>query len=207
MLTTAPLAAAAAAAAAASLLCVAAAVAVGRDSAGTSIKVTMTDTKITLSKKTASVGRVTFLLQNRGKLVHNFRVGGTTSKPLAAGKKGRLVVVFKAAKSWAYLSTLPHGKTKGLNGVFKVTGAVPSSAGNARAGAAVFATAGCMGCHTLEAAGAEGTIGPNLDQLKPAYATIVSTVTNGKGSMPPFRSTLTVTQIQNVAAYVYASTH
>ena len=35
-------------------------------------------------------------------------------------------------------------------------------------GKAVFASAGCGGCHTLKAAGATGTVGPNLDALKPS---------------------------------------
>ncbi|HEX2587252.1 MAG TPA: cytochrome c [Gaiellales bacterium] len=36
-------------------------------------------------------------------------------------------------------------------------------AGDANAGKAVFASAGCSGCHTLAQAGATGTVGPNLD--------------------------------------------
>ena len=40
-----------------------------------------------------------------------------------------------------------------------------SSGGSAAAGKAVFTgSAGCSSCHTLSAAGAKGTIGPNLDQ-------------------------------------------
>ncbi len=34
-------------------------------------------------------------------------------------------------------------------------------------GAAVFADAGCGGCHALSAAGSNGTAGPSLDALKP----------------------------------------
>ena len=183
------------------------AVAVAHESAGTAVRVTVTDKKITLSRKAAPRGRVTFSIQNRGKLTHNFRVGGKTSKAIAPGKKTTLVVIFKTAKTWAYLSTLPHGHTKGLNGVFKVTAGAPATPGNARLGAAVFSSAGCATCHTLKAAGATGTIGPNLDRIKPTYALVISRVANGKGAMPPFKSTLTVTQIQNVAAYIYASTH
>ncbi|HEX5559051.1 MAG TPA: cytochrome c [Gaiellales bacterium] len=82
-----------------------------------------------------------------------------------------------------------------------------SAQGNPQAGKAVFASAGCAGCHTLKAAGATGTVGPNLDQLKPAYARIVLQVTNGGQIMPPFKGRLSTTQIDDVAAYVYASTH
>src|SRR5579884_909043 len=84
----------------------------------------------------------------------------------------------------------------------------PSSAqGNPQAGKAVFASAGCSGCHTLKAAGATGTVGPNLDQLKPQYARIVLQVENGGQIMPPFKDRLSTTQIHDVAAFVYSSTH
>src|ERR671937_1181258 len=37
-------------------------------------------------------------------------------------------------------------------------------------GAAVFASAGCGTCHTLAAAGSHGSLGPNLDKLRPPAA-------------------------------------
>jgi len=79
--------------------------------------------------------------------------------------------------------------------------------GDPVAGKAVFASAGCGGCHTLKAAGASGTIGPNLDSLKPEYDVIVHQVENGGGPMPAFKDQLTQKQIDDVAAFVYASTH
>jgi cytochrome c553 len=79
--------------------------------------------------------------------------------------------------------------------------------GNVTLGATIFKTKGCSGCHTLKAAGATGTVGPNLDQLKPAYAAVVTQVTNGGGVMPSFKGSLSTAQIQDVAAYVYTSTH
>jgi cytochrome c2 len=78
--------------------------------------------------------------------------------------------------------------------------------GDATAGEAVFASAGCGGCHTLEAAGASGTVGPNLDDAKPDAALVVDRVTNGQGVMPAFAGQLDDKQIQDVAAYVIAST-
>src|SRR5581483_4449490 len=63
--------------------------------------------------------------------------------------------------------------------------------GDPAAGKAVFESAGCKTCHTLRAAGATGTVGPNLDNLKPAYARIVTQVTNGGAIMPPFKDKLT----------------
>jgi mono/diheme cytochrome c family protein len=79
--------------------------------------------------------------------------------------------------------------------------------GNPAAGKAVFASAGCTGCHTLKAAGATGTVGPNLDQLKPPYARIVTQVENGGGPMPAFKGRLSDAQIHDVAAFVFTSTH
>ena len=69
-------------------------------------------------------------------------------------------------------------------------------------GKQVFATAGCTGCHTLKDAGANGTVGPNLDDAKPPKALVIDRVTHGKGVMPSFSGTLTPAQIQAVAAYV-----
>jgi mono/diheme cytochrome c family protein len=79
--------------------------------------------------------------------------------------------------------------------------------GDPAAGKTVFTSAGCSGCHTLKAANATGTVGPNLDQLKPAYDKIVTQVENGGGAMPPFKGQLSATQIHNVAAFVFTSTH
>jgi mono/diheme cytochrome c family protein len=78
--------------------------------------------------------------------------------------------------------------------------------GDPTAGKAVFESAGCKGCHTLKDAGATGTVGPNLDQAKPALSLVVARVTNGQGAMPPFKGTLTDKQIADVAAYVVKAT-
>jgi cbb3-type cytochrome c oxidase subunit III len=85
------------------------------------------------------------------------------------------------------------------------TGAAPSGGGTkvaATDGKSIFVSAGCSGCHTLKAAGATGTVGPNLDQKKPPEALVVQRVTNGKGAMPSFKGKLTPAQIQAVAKFV-----
>jgi mono/diheme cytochrome c family protein len=69
-------------------------------------------------------------------------------------------------------------------------------------GAAIFKGAGCAGCHTLKAAGATGTTGPNLDQLKPSTAIVAHQVMVGGGLMPAFQGKLSPAQIQAVANYV-----
>ena len=65
----------------------------------------------------------------------------------------------------------------------------------------------CGMCHTLQAAGSEGQIGTNLDQLKPQIPQIISTVTNGIGVMPAFEGMLTMKEIEAVAYYVFESTN
>ncbi len=63
----------------------------------------------------------------------------------------------------------------------------------------------CASCHTLAAAHATGSVGPNLDQLKPSKATLVSKVTDGGGGMPAFGGRLSAAQIKAIAAYVAQS--
>ena len=83
-------------------------------------------------------------------------------------------------------------------------GDVPS--GDPTAGEDVFASSGCGSCHALDAAGASGAVGPNLDDAKPEYERVVEFVTNGKGAMPSFKDQLNDEDIANVAAYVVEST-
>jgi mono/diheme cytochrome c family protein len=72
-------------------------------------------------------------------------------------------------------------------------------------GAKVFKTAGCSGCHTLEAAGAKGQVGPNLDELKPDESTVARQVRVGGNGMPSFKARLSTTQISQVADYVFTA--
>lgn len=60
----------------------------------------------------------------------------------------------------------------------------------------------CALCHALEAAGASGTIGPSLDELKPDKARVLDTVRKGIGPMPPYEGKLSPEQIQAVAEFV-----
>ena len=71
-------------------------------------------------------------------------------------------------------------------------------------GKAIF-QAECSSCHTLAAAKATGTIGPNLDQLKPAEARVKRQVENGGSVMPAFKGKLTAAQIAAVAKFVASS--
>ena len=77
--------------------------------------------------------------------------------------------------------------------------------GNAEAGKAVFASAGCGGCHTLEEAGSSGSVGPKLDGLNLSFDRVKEQVENGGGAMPAFKGQLTDQQINDVAAFVSQS--
>jgi mono/diheme cytochrome c family protein len=72
-------------------------------------------------------------------------------------------------------------------------------------GEQVYALAGCGDCHTLNAAGSKGTIGPNLDQLRPSRGRVVDQVVQGGGGMPAFASSLSRDEIDLVAEYVAES--
>jgi mono/diheme cytochrome c family protein len=98
-----------------------------------------------------------------------------------------------------------------------VVGSVPTAApvpvtpasklkGDPTAGKQIFASAGCTGCHTLAASNATGTVGPNLDQVKPNYQLVTARVTLGKGAMPSFKGQLSDQKIADVAAYVVKAT-
>ena len=79
-------------------------------------------------------------------------------------------------------------------------GNAPQTAGMVD-GKTIFSTA-CASCHTLAAAGASGTVGPNLDDLKPALERTKQQVIHGGGAMPAFKGQLSDKQIDAVAKFV-----
>jgi mono/diheme cytochrome c family protein len=80
--------------------------------------------------------------------------------------------------------------------------ASPDRQGNGSPGAAVFADAGCGGCHTMATAGATGKAGPNLDVLRPNQQRVERQVKNGGNGMPPFADKLSAAEIEQVAGFV-----
>ena len=99
------------------------------------------------------------------------------------------------------VGSLPTPTAEPVTAAFKLKG-------DPTAGAAIFKSAGCIGCHTLAAAHATGTVGPNLDTVtpKPDYRLATARVTLGKGVMPSFKGQLTDQQIADVAAFVVKAT-
>ena len=65
----------------------------------------------------------------------------------------------------------------------------------------------CGVCHTLQAAGSAGNIGPDLDQLKLPMSQVIYAVTNGIGVMQAWEGILTNEEIEAVAYYVFNSTN
>jgi len=109
-------------------------------------------------------------------------------------------------------SARPEGTASATGGGASTTEAAPSSStqaapaggggeGDAVAGRSAFSS-NCASCHTLRDAGATGTVGPDLDNLRPDFATVQRQVTNGGGGMPAFGSSLSRADIDNIAAYV-----
>jgi mono/diheme cytochrome c family protein len=90
-------------------------------------------------------------------------------------------------------------------GVTAATNAPPTTTTGGKTaapdGKQIFAS-NCASCHTLKAAGATGTVGPNLDQLKPTEPTVEHQVEVGGGAMPAFKGTLTPAEITAVAKFV-----
>ena len=199
------------------------------------INVTASEFKFVLSKKTVPAGTtVIFTVTNKGKIPHDFKINGKKTPVLKSGKSATLRVVFRTKGSIAFICTLPGHAQGGMKGKFGVGVAAPVTPpttttppsttppptttpggaetlqGDPVAGKAVFAANGCGSCHTLAAAGTNGNVGPNLDQAKPSQSKVRQYVQNGSTSggisMPAFAS-MSQTDLNDVAAFVYASTH
>jgi len=108
-------------------------------------------------------------------------VSGTTSTPAATGT-----------------TTAPSTSTAATSTGTTTGGTTPAYPASAKA---TFAKT-CGACHTLANAGTKGTVGPNLDQLKPDEATVEHQIANGGGPMPA--KLLTGQDAKDVAAYVAA---
>ena len=65
----------------------------------------------------------------------------------------------------------------------------------------------CATCHTLQDANSNGNIGPNLNEIRPNIARVLSAVTNGIGVMPAYDGQLSREEIKAVANYVSKSTN
>ncbi len=87
-----------------------------------------------------------------------------------------------------------------------VSGAVlaPVASANDEEGKLLFlkgAAPACAICHTLDAAGAAGAVGPSMNDLQPDAARVMNALKNGIGQMPAYPS-LTPEQMKILSEYV-----
>jgi len=86
----------------------------------TTVIVKMKEFKFILSKTKVPHGKVTFKLVDIGKLAHDFRIAGKTSKLIQPGKTGTFVVALTKGKH-VYNCPVPGHTAAGMKGVLTVT--------------------------------------------------------------------------------------
>jgi mono/diheme cytochrome c family protein len=109
----------------------------------------------------------------------------------------------EAVEGGAPQETQTQGETEGETQ--GETGGEEQAQGDPAAGKEIFASQGCGGCHTFEAAGTSGTTGPNLDDAKPSFDDAREQIAKGGGGMPAYEGQLDEKQIADVAAFVSGS--
>ena len=132
--------------------------------------------------------------------IAGFAVGRHTG---GHGKSGSAAGTQTAAASTESATTSTEQTTSAET---TTTAAAAGGSATLAEGKRIFASAGCVACHTLKEAGATGNVGPNLDDRKPSYDKVIERVTNGKPPMPSFRGKLSASEIQAVARFVSSST-
>jgi cytochrome c551/c552 len=90
--------------------------------------------------------------------------GGSTDDSSSVGLSPSISTAAVSAPASSAPSSAPSSTPGGGSGG-RSGGSSSGGGGDANAGKAVFASAGCSSCHTLTAANATGTIGPDLDKI------------------------------------------
>ena len=89
--------------------------------ATTKIKVTASEFKFVLSKKTAPKGTIVFTLVNKGKLPHDFKIAGKKTAKIGPGKTTTLKVTIGAKGKKPYICTIAGHAPAGMKGTFTVS--------------------------------------------------------------------------------------
>lgn len=89
-------------------------------SAGSSVSVTATEMKFTLSKTSVPKGSVTFKVANKGAVDHDFKIAGKKTAMLKAGKSGAVTVTLAKAGKYAFECTVAGHKAAGMKGTLTV---------------------------------------------------------------------------------------
>ncbi len=87
----------------------------------TNVTVKMKEFKFILSRSSVPHGTVMFKLVNTGKLAHDIRINGKTSKKVQPGKTGTFTVLFTKKGRYPYICPIPGHAAAGMKGVLKVT--------------------------------------------------------------------------------------
>ena len=88
--------------------------------ATTKITVKASEFKYVFSKKSVPTGTVIFTVVNKGKISHDFKIGGKKTKTLLPGKSAKLTVKFAKKGQYAFLCTLFGHAKAGMKGKFAV---------------------------------------------------------------------------------------
>ena len=89
--------------------------------ATTHITVAASEFKFGFSKRSIpAVGTVIFTVVNKGKISHNFKIGGKKTPNLLPGKSAKLTVKFTKKGHYAYSCTIPGHAAAGMKGTFSV---------------------------------------------------------------------------------------
>ena len=102
-------------------------------------------------------------------------------------------------------STLPALAATLAFAAFAATAGAADDAAQHALGKKLFlqaAVPACALCHALKDAGAEGAVGPVLDEIKPDAARVAKALRDGLGQMPSYKGRLTDEQIAALASYV-----
>ena len=88
--------------------------------AKTTVKVTATEYKFRLSRSSAPHGVVVFVVTNKGKIAHDFKIVGKKTTKLRPGKAATLRVTLTKGKH-KYLCTIDSHAQFGMKGTFRAT--------------------------------------------------------------------------------------
>ena len=101
------------------------------------------------------------------------------------------------------------GCANALGAAPKPTLPKPTIAGNAKTGKKLFIAQQCGSCHLMGAANQmDGSgEGPDLDHVTKTYPQIVTQITKGGHGMTGYAKVLTPAQIQDLAAFIYTTSH
>ena len=88
--------------------------------ATTRVTVKASEFKYVFSKKSVPTGTVIFTVINKGKISHEFKIGGKKTKTLLPGKAAKLTVKFTKKGQYAFLCTIFGHAKAGMKGKYAV---------------------------------------------------------------------------------------